>query len=96
MPLCDLVTPNVPELSLLTSMETEYKVQRDDAVRRLQQQGAKAVMVKGGHLRRGNVDRLYLPEDVSEAYLSTRQRHATHARHGLLAEFRHCRRHGER
>ena len=73
MPLSDLITPNVPELGLLTGMETDYKIERDNAVRTLQQQGARAVLVKGGHLRRGNTDRLYLLDGTSRPYHSARQ-----------------------
>ena len=73
MPLSDLITPNVPELGLLTGMETDYKIRRDNAVRTLQQQGAKIVLVKGGHLRRGNTDSLYLLDGTSRSYHSARQ-----------------------
>lgn len=50
MPLCRLVTPNLPELALLT--ESEPAKNEGEAVRQanmLVGQGARAVLVKGGH-----------------------------------------------
>ena len=59
MPLCDLVTPNVPELGQLTGMSVEAAGEREAAARRLLALGAKSVLVKGGHLRRTANDFLY-------------------------------------
>ncbi len=59
MPLCDLLTPNVPELGELTGMATDLGGNRALAVQHLQSLGAKGVLVKGGHLPNSVADRLY-------------------------------------
>jgi hydroxymethylpyrimidine/phosphomethylpyrimidine kinase len=50
LPLCDLVTPNLGEASLLTGREVTDRAGQLDAARALHDLGAKAVLVKGGHL----------------------------------------------
>lgn len=50
LPLCGLVTPNLPELAILSG--AEEATSQDDAIeqaRTLQSLGAQAVLVKGGH-----------------------------------------------
>ncbi|WP_367714451.1 bifunctional hydroxymethylpyrimidine kinase/phosphomethylpyrimidine kinase (plasmid) [Nitratireductor sp. GISD-1A_MAKvit] len=52
MPLCSLVTPNLPELALLTGdEETESEADRHAQAARLLGGGAKALLVKGGHAK---------------------------------------------
>ena len=82
MPLCDLIAPNVPELGELTDMATQYGGERAEAVRRLQALGAKAVLVKGGHLPYHPVDRLFQPGPASTAFggnarVETKHTHGT-------------------
>jgi len=72
MPLCDLVTPNVPELGVLTGMATEYGGERAEAARHLQSLGANAVLVKGGHLPNSVADRLFQSADRSEVFTGPR------------------------
>ncbi len=50
VPLCDLVTPNLDEVSFLTGLPVHDLTTMQIAGERLIQQGAKAVLVKGGHL----------------------------------------------
>ena len=49
LPLADLVTPNLPEAERLSGRRVETRRQMLDAARALQQKGAKAVLLKGGH-----------------------------------------------
>ena len=72
MPLCDLITPNVPELGELTGMAVKYGGERAEAARYLQLLGAKAVLVKGGHLPNSVADRLFQSRNRSEAFTGPR------------------------
>ena len=66
-PLCTVLTPNLPEAALLLGVE---RIDRDGmaaAALALQQRGAAAVLLKGGHLAQGAViDRLQLPGRACE------------------------------
>ena len=50
LPLATLITPNIPEAEQLTGCEISDLSGADVAARALLAQGAKAVLVKGGHL----------------------------------------------
>ncbi len=50
LPLADLVTPNVAEVTALTGLEPRDAAEAEEAGRRLLRLGARAVLVKGGHL----------------------------------------------
>jgi len=50
MPLCDLVTPNLDEAALLTERPVHDKETMHTAGKALLAMGARAVLVKGGHL----------------------------------------------
>ena len=66
LPLATVVTPNVPEAAVLAEMSIENE---DDAWRaavRICEQGAGAVVVKGGHLSGPAVDRLYDGQNFKE------------------------------
>lgn len=49
-PLADLLTPNVHEAQLLAGMEISTLAQAEVAGKKMLDQGARAVLVKGGHL----------------------------------------------
>lgn len=86
MPLCDLVTPNVPELGVLTGMATKYGGERAEAAGHLQSLGVKTVLVKGGHLPNCVADRLFHPGNRSEAFTGPRVETAhTHGTGCLLS-----------
>jgi hydroxymethylpyrimidine/phosphomethylpyrimidine kinase len=55
MPLATLVTPNLPEAGLLLGFEISDEPSMRDACMRMRNSGAKAVLLKGGHLP-GNTD----------------------------------------
>lgn len=50
IPLCDLVTPNLGEAALLTELPVHDPQTMQAAAQRLLEMGARAVLVKGGHL----------------------------------------------
>lgn len=64
MPLATLVTPNLPEAGLLLGFEIRDEASMREACTRLQYGGAKAVLLKGGHLP-GNTDVIDLLADPS-------------------------------
>lgn len=50
-----LVTPNLPEAEVLTGLEIRTVAEMEAAVEDLRQLGAKAVLLKGGHLEGGHI-----------------------------------------
>ncbi len=59
LPLASVVTPNAPEAEALAEMTIETAEDARAAARRIREQGAAAVVVKGGHLPGAAVDWLY-------------------------------------
>ena len=59
VPLAALVTPNVPEAETLTGLKIETGEAMREAARRIVALGARAVVVKGGHLSGPATDILY-------------------------------------
>ena len=49
-PLSDVVTPNIPEAERITGMKIENEIDIRQAAKLMQDFGAKAVIIKGGHL----------------------------------------------
>jgi hydroxymethylpyrimidine kinase/phosphomethylpyrimidine kinase/thiamine-phosphate diphosphorylase len=72
LPLCSLVTPNIPELERLTGMPVEFGGNRYDAAQNLLDRGAQNVLIKGGHLKRAPVDVLIRPGNESVTYRAGR------------------------
>src|SRR5712692_1137390 len=54
MPLARLITPNVPEAETLTGLRIENEKGMRAAASRLREMGARAVLIKGGHLEQGS------------------------------------------
>jgi hydroxymethylpyrimidine/phosphomethylpyrimidine kinase len=59
LPLAALVTPNVPEAEALTGLAIRDVAGMREAARRIREMGARAVLVKGGHLEGAAADVLY-------------------------------------
>ena len=60
LPLVALVTPNLPEATLLTGIKKVTDIKgMEEAARRLHEMGAPNVLVKGGHLNGAPQDLLY-------------------------------------
>jgi len=52
MPLARLITPNIPEAEALTGIGIKSEDDMRTAARKLRKMGARAVLIKGGHLTR--------------------------------------------
>lgn len=57
MPLARVVTPNIPEAEKLTSMKIEDEGGMGRAAAKIRELGARAVLIKGGHLDRAGAGR---------------------------------------
>lgn len=49
-PICRLVTPNIPEAETLTGVQISSEAQMREAAAQIRNMGARAVLIKGGHL----------------------------------------------
>lgn len=79
LPLCLLVTPNIPEAQALTGIEIKNKGDMKAAAEKIADLGAKNVLVKGGHLPGEAVDLLF---DGTRFYEFTAERIHTKNTHG--------------
>jgi hydroxymethylpyrimidine/phosphomethylpyrimidine kinase len=78
-PLCDLVTPNLPEAEALSGIAIRGEPSRRQAALALAAAGAKAVLIKGGHGRGpAVVDLLFDGRDFFEFRARRRKSRATH------------------
>jgi hydroxymethylpyrimidine kinase/phosphomethylpyrimidine kinase len=59
LPRAALITPNLPEAEALTGMAIRGIEDMRDAARRIREMGARAVLIKGGHLETGATDLLW-------------------------------------
>lgn len=67
LPLCSVLTPNIPEAELLLGSSIDSQDEADAALQELLALGASAVLLKGGHLKgRRMVDRLHDGRQVHE------------------------------
>jgi hydroxymethylpyrimidine/phosphomethylpyrimidine kinase len=55
LPLARVVTPNIPEAEKLAGMNIRDEDEMRQAAARIRELGAQAVLVKGGHLKKGSV-----------------------------------------
>jgi hydroxymethylpyrimidine/phosphomethylpyrimidine kinase len=60
LPLATLVTPNLPEAAALTGFGVEDRDDMRRAADAIRSRGPSAVLVKGGHLRAGGADDLFV------------------------------------
>jgi hydroxymethylpyrimidine/phosphomethylpyrimidine kinase len=80
LPLAALVTPNIPEAERLTGLEIRTEADMRRAALAIREMGARAVLVKGGHLDASEaVDVL---DDAGEVQLFRAPRIETDATHG--------------
>ena len=66
VPLATLVTPNLHEASGLVGFDVASRGDMEEAARAILGLGARAVLVKGGHLRDGSADDLFADGDRVE------------------------------
>ncbi|HYG09486.1 MAG TPA: bifunctional hydroxymethylpyrimidine kinase/phosphomethylpyrimidine kinase [Pyrinomonadaceae bacterium] len=79
LPLARLVTPNLPEAERITGLEIKTEADMRRAAARMREMGARAVLVKGGHLTGEAVDLL---DDGGVVELFRAPRIETNATHG--------------
>lgn len=89
LPLATVITPNIPEASvLLDGKEIETIKDMEDAARSLQRYGCHAVLVKGGHMTGENsVDVLYVDQTLH--YFESKRIKTPHT-HGTGCTFSAC------
>jgi hydroxymethylpyrimidine/phosphomethylpyrimidine kinase len=66
VPLATLVTPNLPEAGGLAGFEVRTRQEMEKAAAAILDLGARAVLVKGGHLGEGSADDLFAMGDEIE------------------------------
>jgi hydroxymethylpyrimidine/phosphomethylpyrimidine kinase len=81
-PLCTLVTPNLDEAAALTSIKICTLKDMENAANRLLEDGCRAVLIKGGHLKGTTLFDLYLdqqgkPQVFSSSRIDTNNTHGT-------------------
>lgn len=59
MPLCTVITPNLYEASFLSGIQVKNREDMKRAAVRLNEYGARNVIITGGHLKKAAVDLLY-------------------------------------
>ncbi len=83
LPLCTLVTPNLPEAEILSGLPLHDEADFKQAAGRILQSGCKAVLIKGGHSREKEAcDRLYIKEEQRSPFLYSSPRLDTANTHG--------------
>ncbi len=55
LPLCTLLTPNIPEVEKLVGSPVSTDEEIQNAAIKLKEQGVRASLIKGGHLKRANI-----------------------------------------
>ncbi len=81
MPLCDLITPNIPEAEILSDLAITNVEDMAAAAERMVAMGAGGALVKGGHMNRELVTDVFCFEGRTETFekprLETRSTHGT-------------------
>jgi hydroxymethylpyrimidine/phosphomethylpyrimidine kinase len=62
MPLARVITPNIPEAETLTGLHIQNEGGMREAASRLREMGARAVLIKGGHLKQSSEFRVQRSE----------------------------------
>ncbi|GAA4862121.1 bifunctional hydroxymethylpyrimidine kinase/phosphomethylpyrimidine kinase [Paenibacillus vulneris] len=88
LPVAAVVTPNIPEAEVITGLRiTTLDEMKEAAVRLVQQFGAGAAVVKGGHSSGEPTDVLY---DGERFHIFTAERYETRHTHGTGCTFSAC------
>lgn len=83
LPGCELLTPNTPEAEMLTGVKVEDQESAFSAAEALIKMGAKAVLIKGGHMPGAIMVTDYLlipgqePKSLPQAKVETNNNHGT-------------------
>jgi hydroxymethylpyrimidine/phosphomethylpyrimidine kinase len=84
LPLARVVTPNLPEAEALSGRRIRSLADRRDAAERIRDQGARAVIITGGHDEGGTIVDLVLDDTFTELRVD---RAAGHGAHGTGCTF---------
>ena len=91
IPLCDVITPNLPEVKALTNIDIKDKQSAKKAALILQKMGAKVVIIKGGHTNNSTSE---ICEDIiftqDDEFTLSSPRFATVQTHGTGCTFSAC------
>ena len=81
LPRAELITPNLPEAEVLTSLKIDSADAMREAIQYLHTLGAKAVLLKGGHLPGDEIVDIYSGPDGTHEWhdkrIATRHTHGT-------------------
>ena len=61
LPLAQLITPNIPEAEVITALQITNVQHMRDAAKSLFQQGARNILLKGGHLQNTEATHIKAP-----------------------------------
>ncbi len=86
LPLCLIITPNIPEAEVLTGMSIKSMDEKKEAAKRIHALGAKNVVIKGGHDEETNESVDVLFDGMEYSYFST-PRIMTENTHGTGCTF---------
>ena len=85
IPICEIVTPNVPEASFISGWEIRNKEDAKEAAVKIHKMGAHAVIIKGGHLEQETAagkatDLIYDGEfeEISSEYIKSKKGKIVH------------------
>jgi hydroxymethylpyrimidine kinase/phosphomethylpyrimidine kinase len=85
LPICEIVTPNVPEASFISGWEIRNKEDAKEAAVKIHKMGAHAVIIKGGHLEQETAagkatDLIYDGEfeEISSEYIKSKKGKIVH------------------
>jgi hydroxymethylpyrimidine/phosphomethylpyrimidine kinase len=84
IPLADVLTPNIPEAEKIADMEIKTYTDMENAAKKIQSMGCKAVIIKGGHAVGDATDILY---DGNKIYYYKASRIDTKNTHGTGCTF---------
>ncbi|MCP4346706.1 MAG: bifunctional hydroxymethylpyrimidine kinase/phosphomethylpyrimidine kinase [Desulfobacterales bacterium] len=87
IPLADIITPNLPEASVLTGHKLEGPEDMLDAARDIARFGGRSVVIKGGHIEKGNCTDLLYIADKDYSVVLEEERTETVNNHGTGCTF---------
>lgn len=81
LPLCDVVTPNIPEAEVLTGYSISNKEDMIKAGKKIISMGAKNVLLKGGHLKNKMIFDILISKKIIKIFpkrkIKTKHTHGT-------------------
>ena len=72
VPLCTVVTPNIPEAEVLSGIKIKKKADMIEAAARIMMMGAKNVLIKGGHMKGPLISNILVNKDGAKTFEAER------------------------